>query len=193
MSSPNEPRQDAMRARFMSPWSFRERLGRFLWYIVQATLFRFSPRTFNRWRILLLRMFGANVAWNCRVRSSVTTEVPWHLKVGAHTVIGDEVILYCLGPVTIGQRVTISQYAHLCAGTHDYTRHDLPLLRPPIVIEDDAWIATDVFVGPGVTVGTGAVVGARSSVFSDLPAWQICVGNPARPIKERKMTDPHSV
>jgi putative colanic acid biosynthesis acetyltransferase WcaF len=73
----------------------------------------------------------------------------------------------------------------LCAGTHDYTRADLPLLRPPIALGDDVWVATDVFVGPGVTIGAGTVVGARSSVFGDLPMWKVCVGSPARPIKDR--------
>jgi putative colanic acid biosynthesis acetyltransferase WcaF len=162
---------------------------RFLWYFVEATFFRYSPRPFYRWRNFLLRLFGANVHKSCRIRSSVKIEVPWHLTVGAETIIGDDVILYCLGPVTIGERVTISQLAHLCAGTHDFTRRDFPLLRPPIVISNDVWIAADVFVGPGVTVGAGAVVGARSSVFHDLPEWHICVGNPAKPIKRRIMVD----
>ncbi len=181
---------DLLQARLNSPWTWRERWWRLLWYLVEATLFRFSPRPWYRWRNFLLRLFGAKVHGSCRIRSSVKTEIPWHLSVGAQTVIGDEVILYCLGHVSIGQRVTISQFAHLCAGSHDYTRLDLPLLRPPIVIADDVWIATDVFVGPGVSIGAGTVVGARSSIFNDLPAWTICVGNPAKPIKERKLRDP---
>ncbi|XOV76899.1 MAG: hypothetical protein ACFHWZ_08825 [Phycisphaerales bacterium] len=41
---------------------------------------------------------------------------------------------------------------------------DLPLIRPPIVIEDHAWIAADAFVGPGITVGEGAILGARLCV-----------------------------
>jgi putative colanic acid biosynthesis acetyltransferase WcaF len=48
------------------------------------------------------------------------------------------------------------------------------------------WLAADVFVGPGVTVGTGAVVGARSNVFTDLPPWKVCVGSPAKPVKDRE-------
>jgi putative colanic acid biosynthesis acetyltransferase WcaF len=116
----------------------------------------------------------------------VTVEVPWNLTVGAHAVIGDYAILYCLGEITLGDRVTVSQYSHLCAGSHDYTRADMPLLRLPISIGDDAWVAADVFVGPGIAIGTGTVVGARSSVFGNLPEWKICVGNPAKPVKDRE-------
>lgn len=174
-----------IRRRLTSAWTRRQKLARFLWYGVEATLFRFSPRPFYLWRALLLRAFGARVHPTARVRPSVTVEIPWHLTVGANSVIGDHVILYCLGPVTIGENATVSQYSHLCAGTHDYTRADLPLVCPPIVVGNEVWIAADVFVGPGVRVGTGTVVGARSSVFCDLPPWKVCVGSPARPVGER--------
>lgn len=171
--------------RHVSTWTTREKIGRTLWYWVQATLFRLSPRPMYRWRAWLLRVFGADIHPTARLRPTVQIEVPWHLTIGESSSVGDLAILYCLGTIRIGRNVTISQYAHLCAGTHDFTRRDMPLLRPPIVVEDEVWLAADVFVGPEVTIGAGCVVGARSSVFEDLPAWSICVGNPARRVKER--------
>ncbi len=93
-----------------------------------------------------------------------------------------------LGSPMIGSSLTISQRAHLCAGTHDYTDPAMPLLKPPIVIEDDAWICADAFVGPGVTVGQGAVVGARAVVVKDVPPWTIVAGNPARIVKRRALS-----
>jgi putative colanic acid biosynthesis acetyltransferase WcaF len=183
------PTDDALWARRTSPWTARQKLGRAIWFAVEATLFRFSPRPLYRWRNWLLRRFGADVHPSARICPSVTVEVPWHLAVGPDAIVGDHVILYCLGPVRIGARTTVSQYAHLCAGTHDHTRRSFPLVRAPITVGDDVWIAADVFVGPGVTVGDGAVVGARSSVFADLPPWTVCVGAPARPVKDRRMHD----
>ena len=153
--------------------------------MVQPTLFRLSFKTWYRWRNRLLRLFGASVDRTCRFTRTVRIECPWNLTAGANTVAGDAAILYCLGPVVLGERVTISQYAHLCGGTHDYDHPDMPLLRPPIYIADDAWIGADAFVGPGVTVGTRAILGARSSAFSDIPPGKIAVGSPARPIKDR--------
>jgi len=177
--------KNSSKCRLNSEWTFRQKLARQLWYWVQATLFRLSPRPMYRWRNWLLRRFGAQVDRTARIRSTVTIEVPWHLTVGVETVVGDGVILYCLGTITLGARVTVSQYSHLCAGTHDHTRAEFPLLRPPITVGDDVWIATDVFVGPGVTVAEGVVVGARSSVFTNLPAWTVCVGSPAKVVKPR--------
>lgn len=181
----SEPTAIDPQSRHVSPWTLREKIGRMLWYFAEATLFRWSWRTMYGWRAWLLRRFGARVSPSARIRRTVTVEVPWNLAVGADSVIGDHVILYCLGPIQIGDRVVISQFSHLCAGTHDFTRADLPLERPPIVVGDDVWIAADVFVGPRVSIGAGSVVGARSSVFHDLPAWKVCVGSPARPIRER--------
>jgi len=106
---------------------------------------------------------------------------------GRNSCLGDGVIAYCLGTITIGERVSISQHAHLCAGSHDYTKPDLPLLRPPIVIQDDAWIAADAFVGPNVVVGEGAILGARGVAMKSLEAWTIYAGNPAKPVKSREM------
>ena len=88
----------------------------------------------------------------------------------------------------VGRFVTISQYAHLCAGTHDTHTRRMELLRPPIVIGDVVWVAADAFVGPGVTIGDRTILGARASAFHDLPAGVVAVGNPARGIKKREFT-----
>ena len=115
--------------------------------------------------------------------------MPWQLTIGANSSVGDNATLYCLAPVTLRDRVTVSQYAYLCAGTHDHTQRSMPLVAEPIVLEDDVWIAADVFVGPGVRVGVGSVVAARSSVFGDLPPWKVCAGTPAKPVAERVIKD----
>ncbi len=94
-------------------------------------------------------------------------------------------MLYCFAEITIGNNVVVSQKSYLCAGTHDYRIPSFDIQAFPIVLEDEVWLAADVFVAPGVTVGKGTVVGSRSSVFSDLPPMMVCVGSPARPVHPR--------
>jgi len=168
-----------------SPWTLSEKLQRMAWGAVQGTVFRFSPHNAYGWRSFLLKMFGAKLGKKARLRRTALIEIPWNLTIGDHSVVGDYAILYCLGPVKIGKFVTISQYAHLCAGTHETHTRRMELLRPPITIGDDVWVAADAFVGPGVTIGDRTILGARASAFHDLPPGMIAVGNPARAVRKR--------
>ncbi|MDB5356506.1 MAG: Colanic acid biosynthesis acetyltransferase WcaF [Phycisphaerales bacterium] len=172
-------------ARSVSPWSLHEKIGRVLWMLANSLLFRPSFHNWYAWRRWLLRCFGAKIGDNVRVRPTCRVEIPWNLEIGDNAAVGDHAILYSLGSIRIGRFAVVSQYAHLCAGTHDYTDPSFPLIRPPITIGDEAWIAADAFVGPGVTVGRRAVVGARATVVRDVPPDHIVVGNPARCIKRR--------
>jgi acetyltransferase-like isoleucine patch superfamily enzyme/glycosyltransferase involved in cell wall biosynthesis len=172
-----------------SPWKPMDNLKRALWMIVRAALFRPSFHNWYGWRRLLLRLFGAKLGKDVRIRPTASVEIPWNLEIGDKAIIGDYAILYSLGKITIGSGAVVSQFAHLCAGTHDYTSRRFPLLRPPITIGQDVWIAADAFIGPGVTVGDRAVVGARTTVVKDVPADQVVAGPAAISIKQRVFKD----
>jgi putative colanic acid biosynthesis acetyltransferase WcaF len=174
-------------AAFRVPADFRGRPAWFvqLWWVIHATLFRLSPQAFFGWRRFLLRIFGCAVGRGVLVRPTVNITYPWKVSIGDFSWIGDEVTLYSLGKIEIGSNAVVSQRSYLCAGSHDMENPNFMITEQPIVIEDEAWIATDVFVGPGVRVGRGAVVGVRSTVLNDLPPMVVCVGSPAKPIRPR--------
>ena len=172
---------------FQMPPNFRGKQGWYvqLWWLVQALFFKTSPQFMYGWRRFLLRSFGAKVGKGVILRASVHTQFPWKVSIGNYSWIGDDVVLYSLGEITIGNNVVVSQRSYLCTGSHDYTNIAFTIYSLPIVLENQCWLATDVFVAPGVTIGQGTVVGARSSVFKSLPAFKICVGSPAKVIKDR--------
>jgi putative colanic acid biosynthesis acetyltransferase WcaF len=172
--------------RSVQKYTTDEQIRRVLWGFGKL-FFRFSPRPCFGWRRTVLRCFGASVGKHVNLYPSTRIYFPWNLTVGDWSAIGEDALIYNLGPVTLGQKVTVSHRAHLCAGTHDYTQPELPLLKPPIVIGDQAWICADAFIGPNVRVGNGAVVGAGSVVTKDVPDWTVVAGNPAREIKKRLM------
>ncbi len=168
-----------------SPWTLKQKVVRALWMLVGRPIFRM---TFHNWygvRRGILRAFGATVGKRVRVRPTARIEIPWNLTLEDDAVVGDYAILYSLGMITIGARAVVSQYAHLCAGTHDLASRSFRLLRLPITIGPEAWIATEAFVGPGVEVGRQSVLGARSSAYKSLEANMIFVGNPARATQRR--------
>lgn len=175
---------DVQANRSAHKWSRKELAGRLLWALAHP-LFALSPRPLWGWRRYLLRLFGAQVGRQVHVYPNVRISIPWNVTIGEQSAVGDRAILYALGPISIGARATISQGAHLCAGTHDYSDPTMPLLKPPIVICDDAWICADAFVGPGVTIGPRAIVGARAVVVKNVPQDAVVAGNPARFVRSR--------
>ena len=176
--------RDISANRQASKWTRQELVGRVLWRLAHP-LFAWSPRPFWGWRRLLLQLFGARIGREVHVHPSVRITIPWNISIGDQTAVGDRAILYALGPIMLGERVTISQGAHLCAGTHDHRDPAMPLLKPPISIERDAWICAEAFVGPGVRIGAHAIIGARCVVMKDVAPGMTMVGNPARAIGHR--------
>lgn len=177
---------------FRVPEGFRGRNAVYvqLWRIVQGTLFRRSPQFAYGFRRWLLRLFGAQIGRKVLIRASARVTYPWKVSIGDYSWISDEVVLYSLGRIDVGAHAVVSQRSYLCAGDHDADMPDFPIRGLPIVIEDGAWIATDVFIGPGVTVHQYAIVGARSSVFKDIPAAMVCHGTPCKPVRPRMCRHP---
>jgi putative colanic acid biosynthesis acetyltransferase WcaF len=168
-----------------SYYSTKEIVLRILWGFIEPVFFRLSPRLLYGWRNFILRSMGATIGKGVQVFPSTRIMMPWLLKVGDHSVISWGVKVYNLGMVTIGHDTVISQYSHLCGGTHDYKSPDFLLLRTGLTIGNHVWIATDAFVGPGVIVEDNSVVAARAVVIRDVERNTVVAGNPAQPVQKR--------
>lgn len=172
---------------FKVPAGFRGRSAIFvqLWWIVQATIFRLAPQFAYEYRSWLLRLFGATIGQNVKIRATASITYPWFLEVGDNSWIGDDAVIYNLAKITIGSDVAIAHRVYLSAGSHLIDRPTFDITASPIYIEDQCWLPNDVFVGPGVRIGRGTVIAARSSVFSDMPAGMVCMGSPCKPVRSR--------
>lgn len=171
-------------------WFDRGRPGWFIlfWWLVQAIVFPLTPHPFNAIRCTLLRLFGGQIGKGVLIRPTARFTYPWKIEIGDYSWIGDDVVLYSLDYIRIGQHCVISQNSYLCTGSHDARDRTFNLMTTPIVIGNGVWIAANCFVGPGVQIGANAVIGARSSVFSDIPAQQVSWGTPCRPRYPREIS-----
>ncbi|MDX2116487.1 MAG: putative colanic acid biosynthesis acetyltransferase [Planctomycetota bacterium] len=169
---------------FRNPHSLGNKLGRLLWRIVWALLFRPSPWFMEGWRLFLLRLFGAKFG-SGRVHPTARIWAPWRLVAGNQVYIDHDVYLYNAFGTEIGDRVVISFGSVLCTATHDYRRPDFPLTGRPIRVASDVWIAAQAFIAPGVTINDGAVVGARTFLTRDAAPWTVVSGNPAAVVSQR--------
>ena len=154
------------------------RLMRVAWEVCRVLLYRPTPIPMHAWRRMLLRAFGAKVGKGAHPYPRARIWAPWNLSMDAYSCLANDVDCYCVAPVRLGTHVTVSQYSYLCTASHDFRDPSMPLVAAAITIEDEAWVAADVFVGPGVNIGKGAVVGARSTVIADVEEWKFVAGSP---------------
>jgi len=182
---PSESKIRVSPAECPSPHGIANKLLRLLWGLVWVTLFRSSPPFLEGWRRFLLRLFGADLGRGVRVMASARIWAPWNLTMGEYASLSYGVDCYCVAPISIGRHATVSQYAHLCAASHDVENPHMDLIAEPIVIGEGVWVCAGAFIGMGVRLGEGSVAAARSVVRVDVPAWSIVAGNPAKYVKPR--------
>jgi putative colanic acid biosynthesis acetyltransferase WcaF len=168
-------------------YSLRHRLFRVAWLVVWLLVAAWTPAPLHRWRVLWLRLFGAQVAPSAHVYGSARIWYPPYLRMEAHACLGPRVNCYCMAPIHLARNAIVSQGSHLCAGMHDIEDPHFQLVARPISIGADAWVAAEAFIGPGVTIGERAVVGARSVLFKDAEAGGVYAGNPAKLIRHRQL------
>lgn len=167
------------------------KIKRAVWNITATLLFRpFITPVFRKWRIALLRLFGAKVEWDANVYASVKIWAPWMLQMGHRACLGPEVICYNQDWVVLENEAVVSQYSYLCTAGHDVNMMntaDKSLITAPIILKNKSWIGARSFIGMGVEIGEGAVVGATASVYKSVEPWCVVGGNPAKVIKKRTL------
>ena len=163
------------------------KLRRAIWNVVRFGLFRpFGTKVFRPWRIFLLKLFGANVAWSAEVYASSKVWAPWLLTLGNQSCIGPHAIVYNQARVTLDDDACLSQYAYVCTAGHESCTTNnarTGLVVAPVTIGQGAWVGTRAYVNMGVSVGEGAVVAACACVVKDVLPRTIVGGNPAVVIK----------
>ena len=163
------------------------RLKEAAWLFVRWFFFVLPLVPISRIRVAILRRFGARVGCGVVIRTGVRIKFPWRLRLGDHVWIGEQVELLNLDAITVGNNVCISQRAFLCTGNHDYRCPRFSLTTAPIRIGDGAWIGAAAFVAPGVDVHTHAVLAAGSVATRSLEPHTIHQGNPAVPVRARRI------
>lgn len=173
---------------YKNPFSTKHKMYRFVWNLVWLIFTWPFPKSYgSKWKRFLLNLFGAKIHKTAVIYSSAKIYYPAHLEMGAHSCLASDVNCYNVDFIKIGAHTTVSQNAYLCTASHDISDPLNALITAPIMIEDQAWIATDAFIGMGVTVGQGAVVGARAVIVKDVAPWVVVAGNPAKVIKNRTL------
>ncbi|MCT4715615.1 Vat family streptogramin A O-acetyltransferase [Enterobacteriaceae bacterium H18W14] len=116
--------------------------------------------------------------------------------------IGDKLIIGKFCAIAKGAQFIMNGANHKLSGLSTYPfqifgngwekvmpgEGDLPY-KGDTVIGNDVWIGYEALIMPGVKIGNGAIISSRSVVTSDMPAYTLVGGNPAKPLKTRFAPD----
>jgi maltose O-acetyltransferase len=139
----------------------------------------------------LLRHFLGHVGRNARILPGLRLTNPEKIRIGSNCNLNYNVFIAGGGEVTIGDWVGFGPDVKIWSVNHRFDDPDTPWQKQgwnsdPVKIEDDVWVAANVFVMPGVTIGHGAILSAGSVVNKSIPPFAIVAGNPARVIGWRR-------
>lgn len=157
------------------------------WYFINILFFKNSLVLSSGVKVWLLRMFGAKVGKNVRIKPVVNIKCPWKLSIGNNCWIGEDVWIDNLSEVSLGDNVTLSQGALLLTGSHDHTKVKFDFVSLPIVLEEGVWIGAKATVFGGVTCKSHSILGIGSVAEKNLEPYIIYKGNPSVPVLERNI------
>jgi putative colanic acid biosynthesis acetyltransferase WcaF len=161
-----------------------------IWRLVNKTIFRIIPPytpVFKRTKVLLLKIFGAKIAWTATIHSTSNIEYPWNLTMGHLSSLGEKSWIYAMDSIMIGEKTCIGKDVYLITGSHSITSSTFDLVTKPIIIGNNVWIATGVYILPGIHIRNNVVIAAGSVVIKDVEANNVVGGNPAKFIKKREI------
>jgi putative colanic acid biosynthesis acetyltransferase WcaF len=165
------------------------KLKMIVWYYTNCIFFTSRWLPDNGFKVFLLRLFGAKVGIGVVIKPAVNIKYPWRLTIGSNVWIGEEVWIDNLDDVEIGNNVCISQGALLLCGNHNYKKSSFDLIVRKIILEEGVWIGAKSTVCPGVTCKSHALLTVGSIATSNLEAYTIYQGNPAKAVRKREISN----
>ena len=115
----------------------------------------------------------------------------YNLEVGDDVVVHRHVLLDDRGGITLGNRVSISDYANIYSHTHSIVDQK-EVTNAPTILEDDVRITYHATVLAGVRVARNAMVGAVAVATKDVRSYHVNVGIPAKSIRIKPNAPPEA-
>lgn len=158
----------------------------YLWSICELLVVTNPWQVSSGIRVLMLRLFGAEIGHGVIFRPRTRVKFPWKLHIGDRSWIGEGVWLHNQDHVYVGNDVVLSQEAFITTGSHAH-RDDMALVTKPVIIEAGAWLTTRTLVLGGSRIGLSALISPNSVVGpnQNVPANTVAGGNPCREIGPR--------
>jgi acetyltransferase-like isoleucine patch superfamily enzyme len=116
------------------------------------------------------------------------------LHIHPTAVVNNALFNLSSGDITIGEYAFFGHNVAILTGTHDVSKFGrerqqaIPKFGRDVVVNEGAWLASDVLVLGPCVIGAHAVVGAGSLVLHDVEPYAIVAGRPARLVRRIEHT-----
>jgi acetyltransferase-like isoleucine patch superfamily enzyme len=144
-----------------------------------------------RFRRLLAPHVFARCGRNFKCFQYTEFSYGYKLEVGDDVVVHRYVLLADRGGITLGDRVSISDYANIYSHTHSIVEQK-DVTNARTVLEDDVRITYHATVLAGVRVGRSGMVGALAVATKDVRPYHVNVGIPAKSIRVKPNAPPEA-
>lgn len=135
-----------------------------------------------RFRRILARHLFARCGRNFKCFQFVEFSFGYNLEVGDDCVVHRHVLLDDRGGITLGDRVSISDYANIYSHTHSIVDQK-DVTNVHTVLEEDVRITYHATVLAGVRVGRNGMVGANAVATKNVRPYHVNVGIPAKSVR----------
>lgn len=110
------------------------------------------------------------------------------LEIGENTTIGMFTMINGFASkLTIGRNCSIAQNVLIMTDSGPNASPELqriyPIIKAPVIIENDVWIGAGVVILPGVHIGKYSVLAANSVINKNVDSYSVVGGSPAKLIK----------
>jgi|UPI00036FADC8 acetyltransferase-like isoleucine patch superfamily enzyme len=115
---------------------------------------------------------------------------PNRLQLSKTCVVNNALFNLSSGNIYIGEYVFFGHNVSLITGSHDYHKFGkermvgFPKEGNDIIVEEGAWIASNVTVLGPCKIGKHSVVAAGAVVKNDVPSYHVVAGVPAKTVKK---------
>lgn len=111
------------------------------------------------------------------------------VTLGDWVFVGRNTVIASKNLIKIGSFTVFAPNCYVIDHEHSFSKTDVILNQKSILKEvnigRDCYFGVGCIILGGVTIGDGAIVGAGSVVTSNIPAYEIWAGSPARFIRKR--------
>lgn len=135
-----------------------------------------------RFRRVLARHIFLRCGENFKAFQYVEFSFGYDMEVGDDVVVHRNVLLDDRGGITLGDRVSISDYANIYSHTHSIVDQK-DVMSARTILEEDVRITYHATVLAGVRVGRNGMVGAMAVATKDVRPYHVNVGIPAKSIR----------